>query len=453
VAEVVGGLGEKFLLCNRTLQNLTDAYDSLTKNMTDIDRTKTQAVSSLTACRQLYDDKMTEFKLKAKTYDDKLMQLNNALTQLDFYNRTIQNLTDAYNSLIKNVTNMDRTKTQAASSLAVCRQLYDDKVTQLKLKTKTYDENLMQLDKALTQLDLYNRTIQNLTAYIFRLTSNYEANVTDLIDKRLRLVTSLKTCQKTYDDKVAQLRQVLIQRNTFLNHSIYHNNTMQELAFCRLELENQMLASKDLNATLVAAHSCKCEGSTLPDRIDAFENTLSKLNLPTTPLTPAPPTTTTTPTTPTSITDAESTHMPFRGTTEAGDTHFQRSEDDIFEFENATKVAPDDFGPSECKCLLTASLKTFLYLTGAFFLQSFTIIWLIICGCQKRLKTLKVLEAEQGRRSAKKVISKLERETLALRERIAQLEHVIQYESEKRALAARRQPTASDAAQALNFQV
>lgn len=136
--------------------------------------------------------------------------------------------------------------------------------------------------------------------------------------------------------------------------------------------------------------------------------------------------------------------MLFLGTTEPADVIFVKSPDDNFDFENATSASDV---PRNSVCLVTSSFKAFLFFAGAFFLQSFTIIWLIICCCQKKSTSSDLFEAEHQLASQKRHIARLEKEALALKGKISQLENVIEYESN------RRQTRSRPAAPEPDFQV
>ena len=303
----------------------------------------------------------------------------------------------------------------------------------------------------LQQLEYHNISVQNLNQTLSKTKTDNEKTETDLTDRlqlaktsldqcdvrRTTCVNSLKTCQRTYDAKQAQFKQVLVQRNKYLNDSMYLDHTLNELSSCRLQFENEKLTTKNLT------EKCsKCEQGTLVERIDAFEKSLSSLK----PTDKTTTTTTTTTTTPPTTTPDQSENLFFVGTTETG--YFDTSSDSDLDFANGTTVS---VGPTKTKCLLTASMQSFFYLSAAFIFLSLLIIWLIICGCQKRLQRAVIFERESALNSAERTISELKKQAAVYRQEIAKLEHVIEY-SERQA-SRRAAPTSRDAAEALNFQV
>lgn len=264
--------------------------------------------------------------------------------------------------------------------------------------------------------------------------------------------TALKGCQKTYNDKVAQWRNVLAERNQYLNHSLYLNHTVEQLAYAKLQLEDEKLANKNLTLHLEALKKqkpilCKCDNSTLLNKITTLHENLFQL-AGTTQALPTPPTTITTETTTTETTETTTTtteatatreNLLLVGTTQSPDSSYYSSDD--YPDYSFNKTSSDCDVPTTKACLLGATMRNFFYLALVFLVQSLTIVWLFICGCQQRSKNSELRISRNTLNSARESIVRLNREVKALNEKVAQLQHVIDFESNRRSQRAATETT------------
>lgn len=334
--------------------------------------------------------------------------------------------------------NLNKQLSLADSKVQNLTQRFDSLDASCKLLEQELKSNVSGLTSQLTAL---TETNSNLNSSFV----NCSLTKTECIRTRNLCSNSLKGCQKNYNDKIAQWRNVLAERNHYLNHSLYLNHTAEQLAVANQQLEKEQLANQNLTAHLKACEHrkplfCKCESGALLDKITTVQENLSKLagttqTLPTTPMTP----TTTETTTTTTESTATRENLLLVGTTQSPDSSYYSSDD--YPDYSFNKTSSDCDVPTTKACLLAATLRNFFYLALVFLVLSLTIIWLFICGCQQRSKNSELRISRNTLNSAREHIVRLNREVKALNEKVAQLQHVIDFESNRRSQRAATETT------------